>query len=848
MRYLIFILSLLASNEFFGQITVKPALASKLQGKNNFNDVWKTVNEHYTKVDTGIQATKEFKKWNRWAWWAVRNLDANGKIIDDYNGVWRVHEDLKRKYSIDERSNTGAWYPLNSSSFEYKLGNIVGTGRVDRIVFHPNDPSIMYVASSGGGLWRTLNNGANWQCLTNSLPNCGVTGVAIDPNNPNTIYIATGDGDTGGSGFFVTNFQFKKSSFGIFKSSNGGTTWSLLGDSQTQMSTRNPYKLIKVNGYSNRFICVTTSGILLTLDNGNTWTIINAGVDFFDIEQDPDDNTILYACTRSSIVKSTDGGLSFTTVSTANISPAPTFSSRTALAFDINNNDVLYFLQLGTNNMGQDRLYRSTDSGINFNQINTTTEIADESGVYMGPLAANGSVVLTGAVNLFRSTDNGSTFADNTNWFANSTTSAQFIHADIHDLAFNPLSNILYAATDGGVFQSNDSGNTWVHISNGLNTLQFYHLDGLDGEGNTFAGGLQDNGSAFTTNAGGKLNFFGYGDGFMPKFNPAASNIIYYIYNQSIAKYDRNTNTDRDILTNQSFFSKIACHPTNSQIAYFGTNANIYKTTNQGSSVSIVGNFAGSGGSAGHSGGLATTPANADLVYAAGTNTIRKSTDAGATWSVISGNSGWSTNFFNITDISTCNSNADILYVSTNSTGNAKVLFTQDGGSTWLNITGSLPSDVIVYSVACHDNGDGYIGTNLGVFYQGISMTDWVPFTNGLPIVEVSDLFINEASNIITASTFGRGLWQSDLYTPCKISDSFAGGISGFNRYQVSNEIISSHSMNGTYGNNLGYRSGNKIRLLPGFSINQGARFEAKIAPCGQGVFAIPQKVIPQTN
>lgn len=822
------------------QITISKELGDKLQGKESFREVWQTVNDHYQtlNLDTNKVATREFKKWNRWAWWAARNIDENGRIINDHNQVKRAFDKINT--NSGSRSNTGSWNPLLNTTFEYKNGNIIGTGRVDRITFHPTDANTIYIGSSGGGLWRTQDDGVSWYCLTNTLPNCGVTGVAVDPANTNRIYIATGDGDTG-DGLFVSNFQFRKNSYGILVTNNNGDTWNVMGNSQTVMGNRRPYKLIKLNGFTNRFICGTTSGLMISIDNGNTWTLVNNTWEYFDIEQDPDDNNIVFASSTTHILKSTNGGETFNLIPTSSFTPFLSSCARSAIAFNASNNNELFFAQYGTN-LTNDRLYRSTDSGNSFNAINTTVEISDNGGTYMGPLAVNGSAVLTGAVNLFRSTDGGVTFTNSTNWSANSTYSPQFIHADIHDIALSPLNNNIYAATDGGVFRSNDQGSTWSFISHGLNTLQFYHMDGIDGDASTYAGGFQDNGSAYSTNSGVKMDFFGSGDGYQVKFIPNATHMIYFVANQSIMKHNRTTNANTTLLSNLSWFPKIACHPTNNQIAYFGTSGSIYKTVNQGSLSFIIANIGASNNASSHAGGLATTAANGDYVYAADESTVYKSTDQAMNWTTISGNPGWLSNFTAITDISSCNGSQDILYVTTNSTTSAKVLFTQDGGSTWDDITGTLPSAAIVYSVAAHDNGDAYIGTNLGVFYQGITMTDWIPFNNGLPLIEVSDLFINESDNKITASTFGRGMWQSDLYTNCSPFVSLSGIVSGYNRYQSSGNLISTQNMNGNYGNDLIYRANSSVQLLPGFTASIGSDFQGKIEPCGQGVYIVEKK------
>ena len=59
---------------------------------------------------------------------------------------------------------------------------------------------------------------------------------------------------------------------------------------------------------------------------------------------------------------------------------------------------------------------------------------------------------------------------------------------------------------------------------------------------------------------------------------------------------------------------------------------------------------------------------------------------------------------------------------------------------------------------------DSYIGTDIGVFYRDNILGDWIPFSNGLPVVEVTDLEIQVSSGKLRAGTYGRGMWETALY------------------------------------------------------------------------------------
>ena len=100
-----------------------------------------------------------------------------------------------------------------------------------------------------------------------------------------------------------------------------------------------------------------------------------------------------------------------------------------------------------------------------------------------------------------------------------------------------------------------------------------------------------------------------------------------------------------------------------------------------------------------------------------------------------------------------------------------KVYRSGNAGVSWVNYTGDLPN-IIVNCIAFEDNNGApddavYIGTDIGVFYRDSNLGGWIPFGNWLPTVPVFDLEIHQTSNLITAGTYGRGLWRSSTYTDC---------------------------------------------------------------------------------
>lgn len=93
-----------------------------------------------------------------------------------------------------------------------------------------------------------------------------------------------------------------------------------------------------------------------------------------------------------------------------------------------------------------------------------------------------------------------------------------------------------------------------------------------------------------------------------------------------------------------------------------------------------------------------------------------------------------------------------------------KVFSSVDGGSTWSNVSGTLPN--IPVNCIVYQNGSNdalYIGTDFGVYYRDATLTDWVPYGNDLPNVIVSDMEIYYAGQKLRAATYGRGIWEVDL-------------------------------------------------------------------------------------
>ncbi|MBA3705557.1 MAG: T9SS type A sorting domain-containing protein [Bacteroidetes bacterium] len=209
-------------------------------------------------------------------------------------------------------------------------------------------------------------------------------------------------------------------------------------------------------------------------------------------------------------------------------------------------------------------------------------------------------------------------------------------------------------------------------------------------------------------------------------------------------------------ITESGGITKFFQDPVNSATIYVGYK-NIWKSVNRGSSWTIISNFTWSKTTA-----FAVAKSNTSIIYAANGASMQKTTDGGANWSAI-GNS-LPTNA-SISDITIDNLDPNKAWITYSGYSvSTKVFFTSNGGTTWTNITFSLPNVPINCIIKDNTTTDEiYIGTDIGMYIYNSSLSGWQAFSTGLPNMEVTQLAINYTIKKIRASSAGRGLWESPL-------------------------------------------------------------------------------------
>ncbi len=694
---------------------------------------------------------KPFMRWKNY-WEQMANADGSLPSPAEY---WQSFKN-KQNNAGKPVNPTSDWSSIGPFEHGRFSGALPGQGRVNAVAVDPNDPNTWYVGAPAGGIWKSTNAGTTWATLFDDFPQIGVSGIAIDPNNSDIVYIATGDDDAADS-----------FSVGVFKSLDGGATWNETGLNPSSGGTGFLMNEITIDPTNSNVIWVgTNAGLQKSVDGGDTWEVKQNG-NISDFKLKPGNSQVIYAVDTNSYYVSVNGGDSFTEVTTN----LPTNSGRLALAVTPANPNMVYLLSAdrGANDFAFQGLFKSTDSGQSFTETANTVNIFESNqawfdlAIEVSPTNAN--EVYIGCLNIWKSTNGGDDFTQLNQWF---DATPSYTHADIHTLKF--FNGNLFCGSDGGVYVSEDNGTTFTDYTAGIAISQFYRLSVAKSDSGKMAGGLQDN-SGFVRN-NGSWNVYTGGDGMDYEIDPTNSSLVYGFSQfggnlwvstnsgQSIGRVFPPTDGDNNSIRG-NWITPLAI---NSEGEVFSGFDGLYKL--EGNSWTKL-----SGVGSGPLDDVEIDQTNSDNIYVAENATLFRSTNGGTTFTIL--------NEFdsNISDIALNSTDPNVLYVTTsNRVGTSQSGQPNQRGVFKLTINGSnateeeitlnLPTDQAFLSIA-HQGRDAtnpiFVGTNLGVYRLDDTLTEWEDYFTGFPNTAVGDLEISVDDAIITAATYGRGIWQSPI-------------------------------------------------------------------------------------
>lgn len=376
------------------------------------------------------------------------------------------------------------------------IGPALMSGRIGDFAVDPRNRARYFVAVASGGVWKTTNAGTTWTPVFDSQGSYSIGCVAMDPKNPNVVWVGTGENNSQRSVGFGD---------GIYRTRDGGKSWENLGLKESEHIGR-----IAIDPRDSNVVYAAAQGPLWrsggdrglykTADGGKTWTRIlhvsdDTGIN--EVHIDPRDPSILYASA---------------------------YQRRRHVWTLINGGP-------------ESAIYKSTDAGATWRKIAAGIPSADKGRIGLGIAPADPDVVYAiieaadGEGGFFRSADRGETWEKRSGYM---TASPQYYneivcdpvladrvyipdtilhvtddggrsframprayrHVDDHALWIDPNDNeYLLVGCDGGIYESFDRGQAWAFKAN-LPVTQFYRVSADDSKPFYFVyGGTQDNNS-----------------------------------------------------------------------------------------------------------------------------------------------------------------------------------------------------------------------------------------------------------------------------------------------------------------------------------------------------------------
>lgn len=736
--------------------------------RSTFSEMQQAANKFYESMKEGRKPG--FKQFKRWEWFARNRLDKDGYFNPALN--WNGWLEKEERFGPADSSSN--WTPVGPAALPRPAGSGSGLGRLNCIAFDPHNTDIIWVGAPTGGLWKSTNSGQAWATFTDYLPNLGVSDIVIHPGNSNIMYIATGDKQRGST-----------LSVGVMKSLDGGLTWQLTGLNPGVEEKNKIGHMLMHPENPETLLAASNKGIYKTINGGDTWIIKEAG-DFFDIEVNPANPSTWYASRAGfGVYRSMDSGEKWTRLTNGLPMPGPRFG-RIVIAVSKSVPNILYAVYAEDIESegwiwGLYGVYRSMDGGDTWTLQSNSPNLlgweldgsdAGGQGGYALVLDVNPSdpnTLFVGSVNLWRSSDGG------VNW----QIIARNVHVDHHDLVFLPGSPAaLFSCNDGGLYKSENNGDSWTDLSSGLAIQQVYRLGLSTQDPYHVVVGAQDNGSEILNGSEpGWRSVYG-GDGADCMIDPNDNSIIYCASQWGNFLRSRNGGAGfMSIFTSRegayAWMAPIVMAPDDPLTLYTASNR-VFKSTDRGSRARVISPVL----TVEPLRVLVVAPSNPNCFVTTDGTRLFKTLNSGTDWTELD------TSMFPtfITDIGFHPFTHETLWVTIGGFGRwnsrftwnnipyeidkAKVFQSKDGGVTWTDVSGQLPNIPANCIVTDPRTAEVYVGTDLGVFYSATGQGDWKRFDNGLPNVIVTDMEIQTTAGKIVAATYGRGVWESPLASP----------------------------------------------------------------------------------
>ena len=703
-------------------------------------------------------------------------------------------------------SNAASIDPRLYAQLHWRLIGPFRGGWAEMIQGVPGKTDTFYFAASGGGVWRTDDAGRTWTSLFDKGSSSAIGAIAVAPSNPNVIYIGAGQPEP--------RYDVQ-SGRGVYKSADGGRSWSNLGLRETRSIGRiwvNPIdpNNVLVGAVGHFFGASEARGVYRSTDGGKTWTHPLATGGFTgvnDIAADPGNPRILFASAwearqwpwqsyfteisgpGSGIYRSDDGGAHWRKLSAGGWPAGPL--GRISLAAARKSGRLRIYAVIDSKANGG--LWRSDDGGAHWRRVNSekafasyyfnriTVDPRDPDVVYLVGQSMRRCDEGGARCEIFRGSPGGD---------------------DYHSIWINPRDpSHIAAGSDQGAAISvngNKSWSSWYNQPNG----QFYHLATDNRFPYWIYSGQQDSGTVAIASRSdyGSLNWRDWHpvggderDYDIP--DPEDPSIVYGSgLGGHVSRFDARTGEVTDIspwpIPNYGLRPTSVRHHFNWVTPLVASRAGppalylggevLFKSTDRGTNWTILSpDLTGKTSNAprcvdkiaisdampcGYGTITVIEPSPhsaAEIWVGSDTGIVSINRNGGASWArtKLTGIAPW--NRISSIDLSSTDPATAFVAVDGQRLDDftPHLFRTHDGGVTWTSITNGLPTDQIVSAVRADPIRTGllYAGTETGVFVSFDDGGSWQPLQQNLPTAWARDLIVHGDDLIV--ATQGRAIW-----------------------------------------------------------------------------------------
>lgn len=688
----------------------------------------------------------------------------SGRISD-----FAVNPNNVNEYYVASASG-GVWKTVNAGVTYEPLFDGQGSYSIGCVTLDPNNTNVVWVGSGennnqrsvayGDGVYRSEDGGASWKNM--GLKTSEHIGrIIVDPRNSAVVYVAA-----------IGPLWKEGGERGVYKTTDAGKTWTQVlkiddytGVNDIVMDPRNPDVLYAAAFQRMRsdFAYVSGgpgSGMYKTIDGGKTWDKINSGLPSADkgrigLAISPADPEYIYAVMEASkesgFYRSTNRGASWQKMSSHHTGG----NYYNEVIADPKDPNTVYVMGYSID--------ISTDGGKNFRPIGEKSKHVDNHALWVNP--NNTRHMINGCDGgIYVTYDGAKTWE-----FKSNLPVTQFYKVEVDN------TTPFYYVYGGTQDNFSLGGPSRTKSENGIPNSEWFVTNGGDG----FESAIDPNNPniVYAQSQHGGLVRFDRGTGESVGIQPQSRK----------GENDYRWNWDAPLQTSvhkkgRIYFAANKVFRSDDYGSTWQVLGDDVTRNMDRNKLPLMGRVWGMDATGKNSGtalygtvsALSESPKNENVIIV-GTDDglIQVTTDGGKTWKKTDGVAGVPSMTYVYHTLASQH-DENVMYVTFNNhkRGDFKpyIYKSSDKGATWTSITANLPERGSTYSIA-EDHVDAnllFAATEFGVHFSNDGGKSWRQIKGGLPTIAIRDMAIQKRENDLVLASFGRGFYVLDDYTPLR--------------------------------------------------------------------------------